>query len=353
MKNELVAEIKKTIDKKDVLAFSLLIEKFDINSDFSVDKVKNKYEHIANYCLRKDAVEFLRIISLVPGVDFGIANNNKMAPIHTAIHNKCEDGLNILLSHPTCDVNQLASQDMHPFVLAVRIKNFNMAKAISDHKNLNFSSCQDMAFFIAANNKSPKFMDLIMDDPRFNPNGCSEYATNPFDEVLRLASLKYFKKLINMPTFEWQKRNGAPMWWKVAHGHQVNKMITVFSHPKLDINETDDNNKTILFNLSLQYCELAAPLLIRHKINVCHETNEGDNVVTYMGIRNSLNDRVKNYLDILMPNMDEKSLKKTYEKFAPFILESEFAKYICDYTQYAYLSQTIPESTSKVKRVKI
>jgi ankyrin repeat protein len=257
--------IKTIIDNNDVetLKTYLDINKIDINSNFSINE--NQSDSIFFYAVKKSKTDIVRALISIDGIKVDTPNTNFVTPILHAIAMKKEEIFDIIMQHPQPGLKYAgtSSESMYPLTRASQARNIRMVKAIAEHPDNSFELCQNQPLFYALSNKQTEIGLYLVKHPEFNPYAFGA-GRNAFEYACETYNFKVLKAVLDLPQFDpsipWKARFKMdeqdkdvfkPLWWhpfefKSSMQWDTKLADIVFNHPKIDVNQKDEDGKRLI-----------------------------------------------------------------------------------------------------------
>ena len=259
--------IKSIIDKNDAetLKKYIVINKIDINSNFSLSD--NQSDSIFFYATRKSQLDIVKYLITIDGIKVDTPNTNHVTPILHSIAMGKEEIFDVIMQHPQPGLKYAgtSSESMYPLTRASQARNLRMVKAITEHPDNSFELCQNQPLFFALSNKQTEIGLYLVKHPRFDPYALGA-GRNAFEYACETYNFKVLKAILDLPKFDpsilWKKRFKMdksdqdvfkPIWWhpfefKSSMKWDGKLADIVFNHPKIDVNQKDEENKTLIGN---------------------------------------------------------------------------------------------------------
>ncbi|XP_025190493.1 transient receptor potential cation channel protein painless [Melanaphis sacchari] len=160
-------QLLKAVQSKDLDLFKKLLE-IGLGSSFlDLNHIFDEPYHgtiLDICCISTGRSEFAKILLSV-GVDVNVINKNrKKAPIHLAAANGCKDALEVLLEHPSININLLDSDGNSALHLAAKAGNVECTELLLNSNNIKANKLNRKGFtpaYLAATSKN-KNDELMM-----------------------------------------------------------------------------------------------------------------------------------------------------------------------------------------------
>lgn len=152
-------QLLKTVQSNDLSLFKKLLEIGLENLSLDLDYLFDEPYHgtIMDICCITAGKSLFAKVLLSAGVNVNIINKTrKKAPIHLASMNGCKDTLNVLLEHPSTDVNLLDGDGNSALHLAAKAGTVECTKLLLDSNNIKANQLNRKGFtpaYLAATSK--------------------------------------------------------------------------------------------------------------------------------------------------------------------------------------------------------
>lgn len=277
--------LKSIIDSDDVETFKtyLTINSVDINVNFSLNQ--KQLDTMFFYAVKKSKIEILKYLITVDNIKVDTPNNNYVTPILHSIAMGKNEIFDIIMQHsqPGLKYAGTSSENMYPLTRASQAKNIRMVKAIAEHPDNSFELCQNQPLFYALGNKQTEIGLYLVKHPDFNPYA-SGAGRNAFEYACETYNFKVLKAILDLPQFDpsisWKARFKMdesdkdvfkPLWWhpfefKSSMQWDGKLADIVFNHPKVDVNQKDEDGKKLIdkhWRVDIQH--ITFELLVQNK----------------------------------------------------------------------------------------